>query len=426
MMILKRNHFLTLVCIVGMVMVFDAAEAAIELTMVTHWSLTSPQGKALNDYVEEYNALNPDVTIVLDSRSYPIDTLMMWFAAGVAPDIIPISQALMPNLISAGVLDPLTNEQKQPILEAYVPGALQLVTFHDELWGYPTECMPQLFKYNTYVFEQSGVVPGIPNTWDELVDLASKLTTLAADGTVKVSGLGIDLNWRAPVSMWMSMVWSDGGEVFCAETGEFHFTDTVQVKALEFMQDLCVRGVAQIGWNHPFRADTQAIRWTPGPFRKSELVSDRGEEWYKQIYSDLPPAGITGETFVPFYGWNIVIPNTTENPEAAHEFVLWLTTDVTEDGTTRMGNIMALLGSIPVTTADISNQSIIEENFMRGFVTAIAEGRTRSWPTPMNSVSIFEMLHGEMLEVLKGNTSAQSALQRAEKKARLIVEDALN
>ena len=33
----------------------------------------------------------------------------------------------------------------------------------------------------------------------------------------------------------------------------------------------------------------------------------------------------------------------------------------------------------------------------------------------MNSVSIFEMLHGEMLEVLKGNTSAQSALQRPKK-----------
>ena len=56
-------------------------------------------------------------------------------------------------------------------------GAFQLVTYNDKVWGIPWENMPMAFTYDIVQFQNHGLAE-FPNTWDELINAAKRLTRI--------------------------------------------------------------------------------------------------------------------------------------------------------------------------------------------------------------------------------------------------------
>src|SRR5690606_13072544 len=108
----------------------------------------------------------------------------------------------------------------------------------------------------------------------------------------------------------------------------------------------------------------------------------RGREFYESMGSSLVPVPEAGMTpAAGAGGWLFSVMATSKHKEIAYDFLTWLNTEALPDGTTRMGNALAHIASIPVTYDDLMNQETMRDPFMAGFVAAVANGYT--FPDPV-------------------------------------------
>lgn len=152
-----------------------SSEEPITIT-IWHQSVadTDPVKKIIEDSVQEYHELHPNVTIEQDGvtgEQYKTK-IKTAFAAGEAPDISYMFSggSFVKPYIDAGYLLPideyLTDETKSKVL----PGMLSGCTFDGKIYSLPTITFLANLYCNTEMFDQAG-------NWDELLEAVDKLNT---------------------------------------------------------------------------------------------------------------------------------------------------------------------------------------------------------------------------------------------------------
>lgn len=261
-----------------------AEEEEITLT-IWHQSVadTDPVKKIIENSVEEYHELHPNVTIVQDGvtgEQYKTK-IKTAFAAGEAPDISYMFSggSFVKPYIDAGYLLPIDEYLSEDTLGKVLPGTLDGCTFDGKVYTLPTITFLANLYCNTEMFETAGAK--IPTNWTELLDAVEKLK--AAGFTPIIMG---------EKDRWPGMYWYD---IISARTAgnaaiEAAFGDPTKFNAPEFveaaakMQELVEVGafndnmmsmsydemiegfaagqgamVFQANWVHPsFQADTAA------------------------------------------------------------------------------------------------------------------------------------------------------------------------
>ena len=153
-------------------------EEQITLT-IWHQSVadTDPVKKIIEDSVEEYHELHPNVTIEQDGvtgEQYKTK-IKTAFAAGEAPDISYMFSggSFVKPYIDAGYLMPIDDYVSEDTLNSVLPGMLDGCTFDGKLYTLPTVTFLANLYCNTEMFEKAGAE--IPTNWDELLDAVAKL-----------------------------------------------------------------------------------------------------------------------------------------------------------------------------------------------------------------------------------------------------------
>lgn len=370
--------------------------AKVKLTTVTHWNLSTGPGALLAQYIEEYNALQDEVEIEVynDANAGQVDHILVWAVSDTMPDILPVSQVHMADLMQAGLMVPLPDDVAEQVAQIYVPGAAEMVRYNGKLYGYPSEYIPTIFTYDIVAFEQRGLPLEFPDTWSGVVEAARKLTTYSDTGEIEKAGIGWDNNTRSNVGLLLSYTWTSGqpgAEIFSEDFRTINLVTPAAESALQFVHELFhEERVATVGGSRAL-AD-QAIRWSQSHHRCS-IVTIPGR--IDEIWSARVPKGADGTRLASVYGWAYIVPSTAKHQKEAHDFLIWLTSDTFDDGTTRLGRMMAELGSIPVTVADVQNQADFrEEMFFRGYLETVAHNETRPWPTPVANQDVLSVLNG--------------------------------
>lgn len=138
---------------------------------------TDPVKKIIEDSVEEYNKLHPNVTIVQDGvtgEQYKTK-IKTAFAAGEAPDISYMFSggSFVKPYIDAGYLLPIDEYLSEDTKNKVLPGTLEGCTFDGKIYSLPTITFLANLYCNTEMFDAAGAK--IPTTWDELLDACEKL-----------------------------------------------------------------------------------------------------------------------------------------------------------------------------------------------------------------------------------------------------------
>ncbi|WP_308415509.1 ABC transporter substrate-binding protein [Sporanaerobium hydrogeniformans] len=155
-----------------------AEEEQITITL-WHQSVadTDPVKRIIEDSVEEYHALHPNITIVQDGvtgEQYKTK-IKTAFAAGEAPDIAYMfgGGSFVKPYIDAGYLLPideyLTEDTKSKILD----GMLENCMYNGKTYTLPTITFLANLYCNTEMFEKAGAE--YPTTWEELLEASKKL-----------------------------------------------------------------------------------------------------------------------------------------------------------------------------------------------------------------------------------------------------------
>jgi|GEM_PF-3388822 len=426
-MMRRSSAYRIALCIVAAVLSFAAvASAKVTLNMVTHWNTGVSQGALLKKFIEEYNSMQDEVEVVLsaDPSNSQISRILVWAAGGVLPDILPLSQVVIPDLVAAGIIQPLSGDALARAEDEFLPGALQLVTYEGKVWGYPTENMPNALSYDTVEFGNRGVSTDFPDTWDEVVQIARVLTTYNADGSIQKAGLGWATGFRENIGFLMSQVWGGDGELFSADLRRVTLLNETVLNAVELFRQIAREsGVVRLGGPHTH--EQQVIRITPGPYVRGTILAADPQR-LNEIRTAPMPVGPSGKRVVANYGWAITMTSTTQYPKEAQAFLDWLLSDIQPStGTTRMGDIMAVLGSIPNTRADIANQPFAQEAFMQGYLIPMATNEVRSWPMVPNSSEVYRLLNLHLNSVLNGAAAPLQALTNAQTEIQAVIDQAV-
>ncbi len=142
-----------------------------ELTLL-HYLTEDAKLQALDDLIAGFESENPDVTINAEAVSMDnyLDVIKLRLSSGDAPDVMFGGPSSYPQLVDAGYILDLTDEE---FTERVSEGSLSLMKRDDKVYGIPLDQMANVVFYNKDIFSELNL--SVPTTYSEFIDTCKKL-----------------------------------------------------------------------------------------------------------------------------------------------------------------------------------------------------------------------------------------------------------
>jgi multiple sugar transport system substrate-binding protein len=392
------------------------ASDKVNITIAVHWQWQG-QLDGLKRYTDEYTTLHPDVVFNIVTIPYGeyADKLQLLYETGNAPDIYQIYSSWGVGLVENGMLARPPDYVIEDVEQNYV--STSGVTINGEIWGIPTEINDFTLVYDKKMFREAGLVDSngeavVPETWDELVDTAKKLSKKDAQGNIEVYGIAfLKEDWQV-VDPFLSLLYSNNGEYLSADQSEALFNSPEGVEALDKILVL-FRENATDGDGSVFKLGngTVAMAIAP-PWLEGTFKANFGDRFEADIgVAPIPklkkPASLQ-------YSWFMGVMQGSENDVESWKFLKWISSDIQEDtGTTRYGDLLAdVIGAIPSRTIDVEgHESALGSAFKATYVRELSNSVPE--PNVKDGNKIKAALMNEILSAWAGTKTAKEALDDA-------------
>ena len=167
------------------------------------------------------------------------DKTMTLAAAGDPVGLAYIGSRTLKQLGRSGLILPVNiSEEKQAL---YQPGILATVSDGGQFWGFPHAFSTKALFINCGLVEEAGEACVAPRTWTGLYNMAK-----AVNDNTSAAGIGITgKDFDNTMHQFLNYLYSNGGSVSDAASGEITFNSPETIETLEFYGKLA--GVAQEG-----------------------------------------------------------------------------------------------------------------------------------------------------------------------------------
>ncbi|MFF6982295.1 ABC transporter substrate-binding protein [Streptomyces sp. NPDC008343] len=291
----------------------------------------SGSGVNLNQYFHAYGEAGTEQAVKKYAKAYEdANVTTQWITAADfenklfatlltknAPDLFEFHPQI--QMVKSGQVADLT-DIVEPVKDDFNPADIASHTVDGKIYGVRMIDDPQFFFYRPSLFEKAGVE--VPQTLDELIEAAAKLTT----GKVKGLYLGNDLH-----AVVNPMIWSAGADTLDDKNQIAYHTDGV-VEGLKKMRKLFKSGDLLLG------APTDY--WDPSALNQGLCAMQFCGMWampqFQQTLGDdvgvfpFPKVTDNGKQSVYNGGWSMFVNAKGKNVDAAKEYVKWLWIDQKE------------------------------------------------------------------------------------------------
>ncbi len=293
-----------------------------------------------------FNARDSNVKVEMVQVQEMNDKLMTSVAGGTAPDVgvCCVSYASYYAREAFSPLDSYIDGSDVINKEEFVPGLFESMTWQGKTYGVPAmECGPRFgMVYNRTLVSEAGLDPDSPpETWDEMFAWHEAMTQFDDAGNVEVVGYDPrDGTGGAGPATNVMMFWAItmGLEIWDGEAMEFNFDDEKMVQALEifksFYDYVGVEKMAAFrdsfgGWTQsPSSSFPSGVQgglvigyYSPGELAHSAPDLDIAATW------PCVPESRRGTKLQMVGGHPAYIPSGATNPDAAFEFIEYITSD---------------------------------------------------------------------------------------------------
>ncbi|WP_174264806.1 sugar ABC transporter substrate-binding protein [Phytoactinopolyspora halotolerans] len=286
------------------------------------------EGEALPEFLEEFEAENPDVSVNVtaipwDSAQNKYQTAI---AGGTTPDIGMLGTDWMPTFGDA--LRPTPDEID---MSGMFPANVESTNLDGTHYGVPWYVETRVIFYRTDLMEQAGF-DTFPTTWDGFKELARAMQEeTGAEYGVNLPAGG----WNAFLGL-LPFAWSNGAEITNADQTEWTFDSPEIVEALEYVNGFFTEGIADAtpddepGAAAAAFVDGRIPMMITGPWEIGQLT-EAGGDGFADKFAVAPIPASEGSTSTSFTaGANLVVFENSENPDAAWKLVEWLTRPETQ------------------------------------------------------------------------------------------------
>jgi multiple sugar transport system substrate-binding protein len=309
-------------------------------TEIVYWSHTyDPAVSLTKEMIAEFEKQNPDIQITYDHVPHASfePKLLTAFAGGTGPDVYWMGDWVMPKWMPS-LTEPVDYtvwgvNSYEEFAQLYEPGALDAFTQDGVIYtGGISEYNTFSLYYNPQHFREAGIpLPSatVPLTWEEMAEIAAKLTKFDEKGGRVRSGF--ETVYGVPI--WTILLLEPqirqlGGELL-DETGKPWLNHEKVVEAMK--------------WWHKMRVEYKAT--DPG-FQSPDLWADFAQgrvsmtiagPWAISIIRSYNPDMEIGITPLPhfqgsdrvttLYAWAWFVNPASKNKKEAWRFVHYLTSD---------------------------------------------------------------------------------------------------
>ncbi len=295
-------------------------------------ALADGSNEALTARVKEFEQAN-NVTVDLRIMAYE-DFAPQWSAAiesGNTPDVSFFGYQEAGQFYRQGVLMDVSDIVKE--IQAkngdLTPSLVNAITFENKQWAVPFWSESTILFYRKDLFQQAGIAAP-PDTWDEFLADAKKLTDVKAGVYGAGFGLGrgdSDTEW------WMrDILWANNASLFNSD-GTAPAIDSPEGRAAfnwlkDFFTTSGVIPPGAIGWddsgnNKAYLAGQAAMIINVGSVYYALSTNPDYAELFKNTGYALIPQGPKGRTIVGLSN-NLGIFKQAKNPELAKQLVAYL------------------------------------------------------------------------------------------------------
>ncbi|MEH2279055.1 MAG: ABC transporter substrate-binding protein [Nostoc sp.] len=216
-----------------------------KLIHLTLWQAINPPAhrEIFEKLVDKFNQTHSDIQVESIFEPEPnLPKILTSVVANVPPDILSFHPEYTGQFVELGAIRPLEDWlDKLPLKSDIRPNLLEEMQLDGHIWSVPMHTSNIGIFYRPKLFEAAGITE-IPKTWDELRQVAKKLT-IDRNGDRRPEQYGILLplgkgGWT--VISWLPFLYSAKGEI--VTNNRPNLTNAGAIAALKFWQDLIKDG----------------------------------------------------------------------------------------------------------------------------------------------------------------------------------------
>lgn len=393
----------------------------VEITILSN--SVKPYDTALPKIIEAFEKENPDIKVNIEML--PTKNLLEVVEVKLGskektPDVLFVDAPMVTAYSVKQYLEPLNGYFTEDEMGQYVDVCREYCTVNDVFYAAPFVNSCQVLYYNTRMFDEAGIPhlskdPADRLTWEELVELAKKLTIdKDNDGTPEVFGLGIAQISR-PYQM-LTMPESLGGKAIGDDgTVTGVFTSDAWIEACQFIQDMyntwnvSPKGVSASDMLAYFVSEKVAM--LVGPDYNYLAYSNNSDmTWDYAPY----PYFANGTPVTPTGSWSLGINKQSENKEAAARLIKYLTLNPVCIEWFQMDGH---LPSNKNTIAFVENNPKYDEWPFNIFDLIMYESKNTAIPRPLSAGYLeYESMLTTAFEDIRNGADVKSTLEEAETK----------
>jgi ABC-type glycerol-3-phosphate transport system substrate-binding protein len=383
-----------------------AAQEPVTITVWDYYGEATPVKPLIEPFMQE----NPNITVNYEALDWDttLDKLNIVMTGGTPPDVATVDMTWLPHFAALGAftdLKPLSGGQLNgvPWQDAYTPGALEAITYNDQIVSALYDFDVYALYYRSDLFDEKGLQP--PTTWDELVTVAKQV----AEGDQYL------YEWDPDTFHGSQWIYENGGQLLSDDNTQVVFNSPEAVDAIQFYTDLLLKENVAINWTEDQGERIQGVKdgriamFSDGPYNMGIMKSAAPEmagQWKVALhpYSKEPGSYLGGT--------GLVIPTNAPQKEAAWKFIEYAMRPENQVG------VFTYAGAAPALTAALESPEVnIEDPYFGGqkafavFLEAMKTARPFPYVRAWNDID--DAFTNAMQQVSLGQMSVQEALDEA-------------
>ena len=385
-----------------------ATQAQAQPVTITVWDYYG-EATPIKPLIEPFMASHPNISINYEALDWDttLEKLNVVLTGGTPPDVVSVDMTWVPRFASLNAftdLKLLSGGQLNgvPWDQAYTPGALDAITFNGQIIAALYDFDVYALYYRNDLFEQKGLQA--PTNWDELMAVSEALQ----EGDQYYYEFDAD---SFHGSQW---IYENGGTLLNEDNTKVMFNAPEAVEGITFNASLLEKGVA-INWTEDQGERIQGVKdgriamFSDGPYYMGIMKSAAPEmagQWSVALhpYSKQPGSYLGGT--------GLVIPTSSEQKEAAWEFIQYAMTLENQIG------VYTNAGAAPALTAALSSPEVnVEDPYFGGqkaFAIFLQSMETaKHFPYVGVWSDIDDSFTNAMQQIALGEMTVQEALDEA-------------
>lgn len=304
----------------------SGADGAVTLNLAT---VNNPQMKDMERLKGEYESANPGVTVNFQvmEESDLRSAVTADVASGAGQyDIVTIGAYETPQWGANEWLVDLTSfsEDAAYDVDDILPPVREALSYEGKLFAVPFYGESSILMYNKEILDKAGV--SIPNkpTWQEVAGAAAKVNTPDMAGICMRGKPG----WGDVFAPLTTIVQTFGGNWYDSQWNATVNTPEWK-EAISFYKNMLDTSGEKDPVSYSFNEcltglmEGKAAMWADASVAASLLEADDSPVKGKMGYAHMPVSKTTESGWL--WSWNLAIPASTKNKDAAEKFVKWAT-----------------------------------------------------------------------------------------------------